>query len=54
MSASRVPGRRDPRIDGDRWLTTATRLPSPNIEARCRGALPTLIVVNDISPPPGR
>jgi N-acetyl-anhydromuramoyl-L-alanine amidase len=54
MSAARVPGRRDPRIDGDGWLTTATRLPSPNIEARSCGAMPMLIVVNDISAPPGR
>ncbi len=52
MNASRVPGRRDPYIDGEGWLTSATRLPSPNFEARTRDTVPTLIVVHNISLPP--
>ncbi|KND54279.1 N-acetylmuramoyl-L-alanine amidase AmpD [Candidatus Burkholderia verschuerenii] len=52
MNAPRAPGRRDPHIDGDGWLTSATRLPSPNFEARPDRAVPTLIVVHNISLPP--
>jgi N-acetyl-anhydromuramoyl-L-alanine amidase len=43
---------RDPRIDAQGWLDGATRLPSPNFEARPGDAAPTLIVVHNISLPP--
>jgi AmpD protein len=39
-------------VDADGWLATATRLPSPNFEARPGAILPTLIVVHNISLPP--
>ncbi|CAL8472962.1 1,6-anhydro-N-acetylmuramyl-L-alanine amidase AmpD [Caballeronia sp. S22] len=42
----------DPHIDAQGWLTSATRLPSPNFEARPGDAAPTLIVVHNISLPP--
>jgi AmpD protein len=42
----------DPHIDAQGWLSTATRLPSPNFEARPGDAVPTLIVVHNISLPP--
>ncbi|KNH08513.1 N-acetylmuramoyl-L-alanine amidase AmpD [Candidatus Burkholderia brachyanthoides] len=43
---------RDPHIDGEGWLRSATRLPSPNFEARPGDTVPTLIVVHNISLPP--
>lgn len=46
-------GSTDPaHIDGQGWLTSARRLPSPNFEARPGSAAPTLIVVHNISLPP--
>ncbi len=43
---------REPRIDADGWLSTATRRPSPNFEARPGDIVPTLVVVHNISLPP--
>ena len=40
-------------LDAQGWVTAARRLPSPNFEARPAGAVPTLIVVHNISLPPG-
>lgn len=37
----------------DGWVRGARVLPSPNFEARPAGAVPTLIVVHNISLPPG-
>jgi N-acetyl-anhydromuramoyl-L-alanine amidase len=39
-------------VDAQGWVTPAQRLPSPNFEARPDGAVPTLIVVHNISLPP--
>jgi AmpD protein len=36
-------------VDADGWVAAARKLPSPNFEARPQGALPTLIVVHNIS-----
>ncbi|KMZ13555.1 N-acetylmuramoyl-L-alanine amidase AmpD [Candidatus Burkholderia humilis] len=44
--------KRDPHIDAHGWLTNATRIESPNFEARPGNAAPTLIVVHNISLPP--
>jgi N-acetyl-anhydromuramoyl-L-alanine amidase len=52
MSATGIAGRRDSRLDAGGWLASATRLPSPNFEARPRDTVPTLIVVHNISLPP--
>jgi N-acetyl-anhydromuramoyl-L-alanine amidase len=43
---------REPHIDAHGWLTSATRIESPNFEARPGHAAPTLIVVHNISLPP--
>ncbi|MDQ7976610.1 1,6-anhydro-N-acetylmuramyl-L-alanine amidase AmpD [Paraburkholderia sp. SARCC-3016] len=40
-------------VGADGWVPAARRLPSPNVEARPAGAVPTLIVVHNISLPPG-
>jgi N-acetyl-anhydromuramoyl-L-alanine amidase len=40
------------KIDAQGWLDGARHLPSPNFEARPGGAVPTLIVVHNISLPP--
>jgi N-acetyl-anhydromuramoyl-L-alanine amidase len=40
-------------IDADGWVAAARRLPSSNFEARPAGSVPTLIVVHNISLPPG-
>ncbi|WP_323121525.1 1,6-anhydro-N-acetylmuramyl-L-alanine amidase AmpD [Burkholderia alba] len=40
-------------VDADGWVRGAHRLPSPNFEARPAGAVPTLVVVHNISLPPG-
>ena len=40
-------------VDADGWLTSAHKLPSPNFEARPAGAVPSLIVVHNMSLPPG-
>jgi AmpD protein len=40
-------------VDHDGWMSGARRMPSPNFEARPAGAVPTLIVVHNISLPPG-
>jgi AmpD protein len=40
-------------VDGDGWVSAARALPSPNFEARPDGAVPTLIVIHNISLPPG-
>ncbi len=39
-------------VDGDGWVSGARRRPSPNFEPRPGGAVPTLIVVHNISLPP--
>jgi N-acetyl-anhydromuramoyl-L-alanine amidase len=39
-------------VDADGWIAAARKLPSPNFEARPAGAVPTLIVVHNISLPP--
>ncbi|XUW88044.1 1,6-anhydro-N-acetylmuramyl-L-alanine amidase AmpD [Burkholderia sp. M6-3] len=41
-------------VDADGWVAQARRLPSPNFEARPQGAVPTLIVVHNISLPPNQ
>jgi AmpD protein len=40
-------------VDNDGWARGARVLPSPNFEARPDGAVPTLVVVHNISLPPG-
>ncbi len=40
-------------VDEDGWARGARVLPSPNFEARPLGAVPALIVVHNISLPPG-
>lgn len=40
-------------IDGDGWLTTARRQPSPNFNERPAGCDISLVVVHNISLPPG-
>ncbi|CAG4885721.1 1,6-anhydro-N-acetylmuramyl-L-alanine amidase AmpD [Paraburkholderia saeva] len=40
-------------VDADGWVPAALKLPSPNFEARPDGARPTLVVVHNISLPPG-
>ncbi|WP_042302534.1 1,6-anhydro-N-acetylmuramyl-L-alanine amidase AmpD [Paraburkholderia kururiensis] len=40
-------------VDAQGWVAAARRLASPNFEARPAGAVPTLIVVHNISLPPG-
>jgi AmpD protein len=40
-------------VGADGWVAAARRLPSPNFEARPAGAVPTLLVVHNISLPPG-
>ncbi|SAK83692.1 N-acetyl-anhydromuranmyl-L-alanine amidase [Caballeronia hypogeia] len=52
MNNVHIPSKREPHIDTEGWLTNATRLPSPNFEARPGDAVPTLIVVHNISLPP--
>jgi N-acetyl-anhydromuramoyl-L-alanine amidase len=39
-------------VDAQGWVPGARHLPSPNYEARPQGAVPTLIVVHNISLPP--
>lgn len=39
-------------VDAQGWVAGARRLPSPNFEARPPGAVPSLIVVHNISLPP--
>jgi N-acetyl-anhydromuramoyl-L-alanine amidase len=39
-------------VDAHGWVAAARRLPSPNFEARPAGAVPTLVVVHNISLPP--
>ncbi len=39
-------------VDTQGWVAAARHLPSPNFEARPVGAVPTLIVVHNISLPP--
>ena len=40
-------------VDHDGWVRGACALPSPNFEARPDGATPSLIVIHNISLPPG-
>jgi N-acetyl-anhydromuramoyl-L-alanine amidase len=42
-----------PLVGDDGWVRAARVLPSPNFEARPDGAVPTLIVIHNISLPPG-
>jgi N-acetyl-anhydromuramoyl-L-alanine amidase len=39
-------------VDAEGWVPAACKLPSPNFEARPQGAVPSLIVVHNISLPP--
>ncbi|MEC5404784.1 1,6-anhydro-N-acetylmuramyl-L-alanine amidase AmpD [Paraburkholderia sp. MPAMCS5] len=39
-------------VDADGWVEAARKLPSPNYESRPQGAVPSLIVVHNISLPP--
>lgn len=41
-------------VADDGWVREACALPSPNFEARPDGAAPTLIVIHNISLPPGQ
>jgi AmpD protein len=41
-------------VDADGWVAAARKLPSPNFEARPEGTVPSLIVVHNISLPPGQ
>ena len=47
-----LPGSRTYAVDAQGWVPGARQLPSPNFEARPQGAVPTLIVVHNISLPP--
>ncbi|HVE06464.1 MAG TPA: 1,6-anhydro-N-acetylmuramyl-L-alanine amidase AmpD [Paraburkholderia sp.] len=40
-------------VSADGWVAAARKLPSPNFEPRPAGAVPTLLVVHNISLPPG-
>lgn len=40
-------------VVGNGWVSAARALPSPNFEARPERAVPTLIVIHNISLPPG-
>lgn len=40
-------------VDAHGWVREARHAPSPNFEARPAGAVPTLVVVHNISLPPG-
>lgn len=40
-------------VDADGWVRGARALASPNFEARPLGAVPTLLVIHNISLPPG-
>jgi AmpD protein len=42
-----------PTLDADGWLPAAARLPSPNCDARPEGQAIELIVIHNISLPPG-
>jgi AmpD protein len=50
MSISASP---PPALDASGWLAGARRLPSPNCDARPEGAAIELIVIHNISLPPG-
>ena len=41
-------------IGDDGWVCAARALPSPNFESRPPGAVPTLVVIHNISLPPGQ
>jgi AmpD protein len=41
-------------VDEQGWVPAARKLPSPNFEARPAGAVPSLIVVHNMSLPPGQ
>lgn len=41
-------------IDPDGWCPQARRLPSPNFDARSPGVVPELLVIHNISLPPGQ
>ena len=42
----------DYTVDADGWIAAARKLPTTNCEARPAGAVPTLIVIHNISLPP--
>jgi N-acetyl-anhydromuramoyl-L-alanine amidase len=46
-------GRPDPAVDADGWLRGAERRPSPNRDARPAGTVVDLLVIHNISLPPG-
>lgn len=45
--------RRTPRIDAEGWIEGAARIPSPNCDERPEGEGITLVVIHNISLPPG-
>jgi len=47
-----LPGSRAYEVDAQGWVPGARSRPSPTFEARPQGAVPTLIVVHNISLPP--
>ena len=48
-----IPAHHSGVLDASGWLTTARRLPSPNCDARPDGGAVELIVIHNISLPPG-
>ncbi|MDD5389404.1 MAG: 1,6-anhydro-N-acetylmuramyl-L-alanine amidase AmpD [Gallionellaceae bacterium] len=44
----------DWRLDGEGWLSAARRVVSPNFDARPDGEVVSLLVIHNISLPPGR
>lgn len=45
---------RTPRLDAEGWLDGARRIPSPNCDERPEGMAITLVVIHNISLPPGQ
>lgn len=41
------------RLDAEGWLDEAEHIPSPNFDERPQGEIPSLIVIHNISLPPG-
>lgn len=48
-----TPARCTPRLDAEGWLDGARRIPSPNCDERPAGEAVSLIVIHNISLPPG-
>jgi N-acetyl-anhydromuramoyl-L-alanine amidase len=54
MSERADPARSDSAIGAHGWLDGATHMPSPNCDARPDSVTPTLVVIHNISLPPGQ